>query len=128
MQVTITLTSQQLERARRLAEIRRQAVKDVLATVVDEGLTQAELSSESTDPELAREKAAFLNLFPMLQEKYAGQHVAIFGGELVDHDQDGMALSKRIYARYPDQFVWIAPVNESPLPEFRSRSFRWQHD
>ncbi|KAA3662994.1 MAG: hypothetical protein DWQ04_11860 [Chloroflexi bacterium] len=128
MQVTITLTAQQLERAQRLAAIRRQAVKDVLATVVDEGLAQAKLSPEAEDPAMAREKAAFLKLFPMLQEKYAGQHVAIFGGELVDHDQDGMALSRRVYARYPDKFVWIAPVHESPLPEFRSRSFRWQHD
>lgn len=128
MQVTITLTAQQLERARRLAEKRRQAVTEVLTTVLDEGLTQAELSSQSPDPAMAREKAAYLQLYPLLREQYGGQHVAIYNGELIDHDKDGIALSKRIYARYPHEFVWIAPVRESPLPEFRSRSFRWHHD
>jgi hypothetical protein len=53
-----------------------------------------------------------------------GQHVAIYGGQLVDHDQDFAALFERIEKAYPDEFVWLATVGEEPLPTIYHRSTR----
>ncbi|RIK35790.1 MAG: hypothetical protein DCC55_29230 [Chloroflexi bacterium] len=83
-------------------------------------------AAEFTDEAVERERAAYIALHPMLLEKYPGEHVAIYGGALIDHDIDGVALSQRIYARFPDEFVWIAPVQEHPLEEWVVRSPRFE--
>lgn len=60
-----------------------------------------------------------------LWKEYPREHVAIYDGQLVDHDTDGTALSQRIYAQYPDEFVLIRKVEpqlERTL-QFRSRRF-----
>ncbi len=125
MHVTVNISSTLYERARKLAEQRQQDVNEVLSAALDEGL---ETIQKPSDAGVAREKAAYQRLFPALAAQYAGQHVAIYGGELVDHDEDGIALSQRIYNQYPHEFVWITKVTNQPIPEFRSRSFRWTND
>jgi hypothetical protein len=57
-----------------------------------------------------------------LLEHYPDEQVAIYQGQVVDHDKDGAALSLRIYQRYPHNFVWIAPVNKLPIEEWVIRS------
>jgi hypothetical protein len=42
----------------------------------------------------------------------------------VDHDADQVALFLRVKARYPDEFVWIAPVQETAVEEYIIRSPR----
>jgi hypothetical protein len=126
MDVTVNISHQLYERARQLAKKRQQTVDVVLADALDQGLTQS--AQTSVDAVVAREKAAYQQLYATLAAQFFGQHVAIYGGELVDHDEDGIALSHRIYEQYPDEFVWITQVAERPFPEFRSRSFRWAND
>ena len=67
------------------------------------------------DEAVEREREAFIALHPMLLANYPGEEVAIYQGQIVDHDQDGVALSSRIYQRFPHEFVWIAPVTDQPL-------------
>jgi biotin synthase-related radical SAM superfamily protein len=128
LQITLTISEKLYERARQLAQRRQQDIVDVLNDVLDEGLSRVDTASLQIDSDIEREKAAFLKMHVMLRQQYAGQHVAIYNGELIDHDEDGIALSQRIYARFPDKFVWITPIQEKPLPEFRSHSFRWVTD
>jgi hypothetical protein len=45
---------------------------------------------------------------------------------VVDHDVDDVALSLRIYRRYPHAFVWIAPVTSQPIEEWVVRSPRFE--
>ena len=78
------------------------------------------VSLESTLPDpmdeaVERAREAFIALHPMLLANYPGEEVAIYQGQVVDHDQDGVALSSRIYQRFPHEFVWIAPVTDQPL-------------
>lgn len=60
-----------------------------------------------------------------LRRKYQRQYVAIFGGELVDHDTDQVALFLRMRQQYPGQFVWIAPVHSTPQEIYHMRSPRF---
>jgi len=78
------------------------------------------------DEALDNERAAFIALHPTLLAQYFGEYVAVRHGELVDHDKDGLALSVRIRERFPDEFVWIAPIKEQPLEEWVIRSPRFE--
>jgi hypothetical protein len=72
-----------------------------------------------------REEAAYRRLHPALFEEYAGQYVAIYGGELVDHDKDQVELYLRVKSRYSGKFVWIAPVRPEPEETYAVRSPRF---
>jgi hypothetical protein len=59
---------------------------------------------------------AYIGMHSMLKEKYFGKHVAIYGGKLIDFDQDPDALYVRIDEKYPDEFVWLSKVEEEAMP------------
>ncbi len=50
--------------------------------------------------------------------------MAVYQGKLVGHDLDREALYRRIDAKYPDEFVWIGPVEEEAIPTLAFRSPR----
>lgn len=85
------------------------------------------VTSDPADEAVEREREAFIALHPMLLVKYPGEEVAIYGGQVVDHDKDGVALSSRIYQRFPNEFVWIAPVTDQPLEVRTVYSHRLEH-
>lgn len=61
-----------------------------------------------------REMQAYIDLHPILKEKYLGQHVAIFGGKLIDVDKDYGALYQRIDAQYPNNLSGWLPSKKKP--------------
>ncbi|MEM7537723.1 MAG: DUF5678 domain-containing protein [Chloroflexota bacterium] len=77
------------------------------------------------DKDSKRERDAYIKIHPTLLKEYFGEHVAIYNGELVDHDTDYSALFKRVDEKYPDEFVLMRPVEEKPEREFHFRSIRF---
>jgi hypothetical protein len=73
------------------------------------------------DANVERERAAYLRLYPQLQQTHSGEYVAIYGGHLVDFDTDEAALFARIDDKYPDEFVWLAFVDDPPERDIRLR-------
>ncbi|MBK7216577.1 MAG: hypothetical protein IPH95_05770 [Candidatus Promineofilum sp.] len=73
-------------------------------------------------PAMLREIEAYHRLHPELRERYKGQYVAIFQGQLVDHDQDAEVLLERTLARFPDEIVLQRRVEDTPevILQFRS--------
>jgi hypothetical protein len=126
VQVTLTITDDQYRRAERIARSRRRDVAEVLAEAITlpETVAPARDDGPDTDTAVAREEAAFYRLHPHLWQNYRGEHVAIYNEEMVDHDPDQVALYLRVKARYPDQFVWIAPVRAQAEEEYVMRSPR----
>ncbi|HRQ40187.1 MAG TPA: DUF5678 domain-containing protein [Chloroflexota bacterium] len=123
-QVTISIPQTLYRRARELARSRHQSVDDVLADVLDEVLPPDDEPDVDASA-VARERQAYIALHPMLKQKYLGQHVATYGGQLIDVDADYGALYSRIDAQYPDEFVWLATVAEEPIPTLVFRSPRF---
>jgi len=119
-QLTLSIPTNLYRRAKRIAESQQQAVADVIVAAIvlkeDEGTKETAVD---------REEAAFHRLHPILREKYAGQYVAIYGGECVDQDQDQVALFLRMRTQYPNEFVWIAPVLQMPEEVLQMRSPRF---
>ena len=110
--VTLAIPDEMYQRVQRIAKLRKQEVADVLLESVV--LVEAERATEEEDVTVAREEAAFKRLHPMLRENYLGQYVAVYQGELIDHDADQVALYLRVKKEHPGEFIWIAPVGEGP--------------
>lgn len=72
--------------------------------------------------------AAFKAMHAELLKQYVGQHVAIYDGELVDHDSDPVALIQRTRENYPDQVVLRRKVTHDPEQELRIRHPRFERD
>ncbi len=124
-QITISIPQTLYRRARDLARRRNQSVDDVVVELLDDALPPDQ--KEGVDDEetaVNQEMQAYITLHPMLKEKYLGQHVAIYGGQLVDVDKDYGVLYQRVDAQYPDQFVWLATVEEEAMPTLTFRSPR----
>lgn len=92
-------------------------------------LNHLELVDEHPDDDerqkaMDREESAYQAMHAELYAQYAGQHVAIFQGELVDHDEDGNILYQRVRQKYPGKFVLITPVEPTPEEIYRILSPR----
>jgi predicted transcriptional regulator len=124
-QVTLTIPDELYQRAQRIAQSRRQKVADVLLGAIALDETADEYRGQTA---VDREEAAWLQLHPWLREQYPGQYIAIYGGELVDRDDDQIALYERVRKRYPGKFVWIAQVKAAPIEEYVIRSPRLVKD
>ena len=70
------------------------------------------------------EARAFEAMHAHLLKKYRGQFVAIYNGQVVDHDPDKKALYKRVRHRYGRTPVYFQQVTKDVLPTFRQRSPR----
>jgi len=129
--IVVSLSDQSYRRLKRWAEKRDQDMGDAIAEFLAQNLPDAdELNVPPTeaDPDVAREKAAYLRLYPQLKTQYAGQYVAIHDGQLVDHDTDYGALFERIDDRFPDRFVWLTRVEDEPIGTLAFRSPRFVED
>lgn len=129
-QVTLTVPDELYHRAERIARLKEQDIKDLFTEVLTESIMQEETLVQDTlayEPSevVEREKAAYIAMHPILWQRYPREHVAILGGKVVDHDTDGVALSRRVYERYPDDFVLIRQVEPEPdrVLQFRSPRF-----
>ncbi|MFB0560357.1 MAG: DUF5678 domain-containing protein [Candidatus Lokiarchaeia archaeon] len=61
----------------------------------------------------------------MKDEKYRDKWVAILNGKLIDFDEDGSALAKRVYEKYGYETILIEGVVEKEKPlRFPSPKFR----
>ena len=82
---------------------------------------------------MQQEIAAFHDLHPELLEHFPGQYVAVYQGQVVDHDSEQLALYLRIRQRYPDEVVLIRQVRSEAektwtmrTPKFEYRILRCQ--
>jgi hypothetical protein len=55
----------------------------------------------------------------LLQVYPEGQHVALYQGQVVDHDEDAAKLEKRIREQFGSLPVLIAPVRPGPRRDLR---------
>ena len=126
--VNVTLSDRVYRRLKQWSEARQQDIGDAIADFLLENLPDNDILAippAESDAQVEREKAAYIRLHSQLKEQYAGQYVAIHGGELVDQDSDYGALFERIDDRYPDDFVWLTRVEDEPIGTIQFRSPRF---
>ncbi len=96
------------EEARSVSEIVNEAVEHYLR--------------EQQRAKLNREIQAYEALHAELQRKYLGQWVAVHNQAVVDHDQDRVALYRRVRAKYGRTAVLLRQVTEHPHEEIWLRT------
>ncbi len=121
--VQLDMTEEIYHRVERYAHDRDQDIDTVIAELVEQNLPRIKLPLPVGDPS-EREINAFRAMHGELIKTYGGEYVAIYQGRLVDHDTDLNQLHQRIEARYPDHFVLIRPISDTPEREFFFRSPR----
>jgi hypothetical protein len=128
-QITLTIPDDLYLRAQKLASLRHENVHTVLVNELANSMARVDTSEQASETTpsatVAREKTAYYAMHAQLWAQYPGQHVAIYKGKLVDYDQDGVALSRRIYAEYPNDFVLITQVEQRAERTLRFRSPRF---
>lgn len=87
-------------------------VEDVLAELVQQYLRQARREK------IRQETEWYQTVHAQLKKEYAGQHIAIYEKQVVDHDQDVVALAQRIRQQYGRIPILITQVYDQPVPEF----------
>ena len=103
----------------------------MIAEYLDNSLLSLdELTIPPAEPDstVERERAAYLRLYPQLQQTHPGHYVAIYGERLVDSDADESALFACIDDKYPDEFVWLTRIETTPEKEIKLRSPRFVPD
>ena len=128
---TVDISEKLYARARWVAQTRHQEVNELIATILDENLpplVTVEEKEEKIDAAADREMDAYIAMHPELKTKFFGKHVAIYGGQLVDMDDDYETLYLRIDKKYPHQYVWLTTVREEPIPTLTFRSPRILRD
>lgn len=102
-----------------LAEQTAQPVEKVLATAVETYLDQLERDGVHAETQV------FWAMQDELLAQYPDQHVAIYNGNVVDHDTDAAHLELRVRQRFGPLPVLIAPVKSGGAPELRWRGGRF---
>ena len=63
----------------------------------------------------ADERAAFQSMFAMLRSRYSGEWVAVSGGQVVEHDRDRKAITRRFFSMRTRGPVCIGFVGPTPM-------------
>ena len=98
----------------------------------EEGTTPQELAEKAirrflrqeARRRIHREEDAYRAMHAELRSKYPDQYVAVFGGQVIDHDPDQLTLFRRVDERYPDALVLIRQVASEPEEVYTFRSPR----
>lgn len=102
-EVTVSLPENTYHQVELVAQARDSSISDILVNTITDIF--APFPVHPRRAEMKREVAAYRNLHPELVKQYLGQYVAIYRGELVDHDADPVSLHYRIVADFPGEIV-----------------------
>lgn len=114
----LTIEERTFVQLERLAEERSSSVEEMASQTIRVSLEQ------DAHKKMQREIVAYRAMHPQLRETHLGQHVALFQGQLVDSDQEFLALFLRIQKRYPDEVVLMREVRPEADPVYRILSPR----
>ena len=122
-QIMLTVPEDLYQQAEQAAQATNQKIEEVLTEKLRFNIPIFPIHKNR--PLMEREIAAYEAMHAELWQKYSNQYVAIYQGQVVDHDVDIMALVKRKRQQYTDKVVLIRQVlPELPKPlMFRSPRF-----
>ena len=116
----LTLQPELAEQLESVAVERSVMPNELLEAAVRAYLRQVEREQIKT------EAAAFRTQYDKLRRQFIGQYVAIYRGEVVDHDPEFQALHSRIRQRYGRQPVLLRRVEREPERTLVFRSPRFE--
>ena len=117
-----------LSQLERKAQIENVDVQEIAQRAIQNYILDEADELDEDEQKMEQEIAAYRAMHPQLRETHLGQHVAVFQGQLVDSDQEFLALFLRIQERYPDEVVVMREVRSEADPVYRVLSPRLERD
>lgn len=119
-QVTLDLPDAVYEHMKQVATADSRSFAEILSDAIVQAKPTLYVHPQRSA--MQNEKAAFLAMHARLLDEYEGQYVAMFQGQLIDHDQDVLALAERIERDYSGDVVLITKVVDQAdrVLQFRS--------
>jgi len=102
-------------------------IKNGEIRIVPEAESSIDMNTFPDDKDLVkidREQQAYKSQHRQILEKHAGNYIALHQGEIVDYDEDRVAISKRVRAKYGNEPVLITKVLEQEYQKVLLRSPR----
>jgi hypothetical protein len=85
--------------------------------MTEETISQPTMTDEEFDARFDQEEAAFIAMHPQLMEQYEGKWVAVYGGQVVDVDDDDGTLFDRVVDKYGDDTpIYFQKVVKEVIP------------
>ncbi|MCP5095862.1 MAG: hypothetical protein GY943_09935 [Chloroflexi bacterium] len=112
IQITVNLPNDVYQRLQREAAATNRNVAELASEKLSATVPRFDIHPRHAEMEV--ERAAFLKMHAELWQKYPYQYVAVFQGEVVDHDDDELTLLERRNEKYPDDIVLIRQVLREP--------------
>lgn len=122
MQNTIQLPKDLYDAVRKKALLRKTSPENLVVEWLSEWLNDDEEAQTEWLSALKAEAEAFARLKPGLMPEYAGQYVAIYGGEVIGSGEDEFALLRDIHQQYGPIPCCIDRVDDLPLRKVRITS------
>ena len=122
MQNTIQLPQELYDAVRKKALVRKTSPENLVVEWLTEWLNDDEEAQTEWLTALRAEAEAFARLKPGLMPEYAGQYVAIYGGEVIGSGEDEFALLRDIHQQYGPIPCCIDRVDDLPLRKVRITS------
>ena len=110
-----------MKQIEQLADETTRPVEQVLETAIRSYLDNLEQDA------IRAETRAFWSMHDELVSAYSGQHIALYQGKVVDHDEDVTRLEKRIRKQFGQLPLLIAPVKPGQQSDLRWRGGRFEN-
>ncbi len=120
--VTLSVPEDLYRRVERVASTMRRNVIDVMVDTLAAAFTPYPENPQRLA--MKTEIAAYEAMHAELVNVYLGQYVAIYQGQVIDHDFDPVALHQRLAAQYAGKVVLSRKVQEDAIPVLQMRSPR----
>ncbi len=116
--ITLALEERTVRQLKKLSVEKKATITDLAETAIREYIQNEEQRL------MHSEMVAYRKLHKALWERYPGEFVAVFRGQVIDRDVDQTALFLRIDQKHPDDVVMITQVLETPDEEYQNISAR----
>ena len=115
-QVQVMLPQHLFDKLHKVAEQRQTDILHLLDQVMENYLAQDSLA------QIEVEQRAYEAQHAELSTRYTGEYIAMHRGQVIDHDSDRVALSRRVRASYGNAPILITPVLAEARQTIRVRS------
>jgi hypothetical protein len=118
----LVVNAETLTQLAKVAQEKESTVEALVEQVIRQFLRQ------EAEQKMQQEAEAFQAMHADLMTRYSNQYVAVYHGQVIDHDPDQLALFLRIDQKYPDEIVLIRQVRPEVEPVYFVHSTRYAHD
>lgn len=122
-QITLAVPEEVYEQASSIAQATQKPVDEVFQDALEQLFSPFPLHEKHA--EMAQEVEAFKAMHSRLVATYLGKYVAVFQGNVIDHDEDVVVLSQRVDEKFPNEVILVRLVEPSAERILNMRSPRF---